>query len=104
MTDIRRRRRSAGKDAHHGDHGTKQAQLSDRRSCTPDSRSGDRLRCRAGDRTIPKVARGFDLTVSAVRRLVAQAEVNAGERPGMSTEEREELSSAASARADVDLA
>ena len=49
-------------------------------------------RCRAGDRSIPEVARDFDLTVSAVRRWMAQAEIDAGERVGLTTEEREELS------------
>ena len=48
-------------------------------------------RCRTGDRSIAQVARDFDLTESAVRRWVAQAEIDAGERPGLTTEEREEL-------------
>ena len=60
----------------------------DRRSYTPEFVD----RCRAGDRSISEVARDFDLTESAVRRWVAQAEIDAGERPGLSTEEREELS------------
>ncbi len=63
--------------------------------------------CRAGDRSIPELSRDFDLTVSAVRRWVAQAEVDAGERPGLSTEEREELSRLrrenTRLQADVDL-
>ena len=37
------------------------------------------------------MARDFDLTASAVRGWVAQAEIDAGERPGLTTEEREEL-------------
>ena len=49
-------------------------------------------RCRAGDRSIPEVAKDFDLTPSAVRRWVAQAEIDAGERAGLTSEEREELS------------
>jgi len=49
-------------------------------------------RCRAGDRSIPEVAKDFDLTVSAVRRWVAQAEIDDGERPGLTSAEREELS------------
>jgi transposase len=64
----------------------------DRRSYTPEFTSEIVDRCRAGDRSIREVARDFDLTVSAVRRWVAQAEVDAGERPGLTTEEREELS------------
>ena len=64
----------------------------DRRSYTPEFKSEIVGRCRAGDRSIAEVARDFDLTESAVRRWVAQAEIDAGERPGLSTEEREELS------------
>ncbi len=64
-------------------------------------------RCRAGDRSIPELSRDFDLTVSAVRRWVAQAEVDAGERLGLSIEEREELSwlrrENTRLQADVDL-
>jgi transposase len=64
----------------------------DRRSYSPEFKSEIVDRCRAGDRSIGEVARDFDLTESAVRRWVAQAEIDAGERPGLSTEEREELS------------
>jgi len=63
----------------------------DRRSYTPEFRAEIVEHCRTGDRSIPQVARDFDLTISAVRRWVAQAEIDAGERPGLSTEEREEL-------------
>ena len=63
----------------------------DRRSYTPEFKSEIVDRCRAGDRSIAEVARDFDLTESAVRRWVAQAEIDAGERPGLSSEEREEL-------------
>ena len=64
----------------------------DRRSYSPEFKSEIVDRCRAGDRSIAEVARDFDLTESAVRRWVAQAEIDAGERPGLSSEEREELS------------
>ncbi len=64
----------------------------DRRWYSPEFKSEIVDRCRAGDRSIPELSRDFDLTVSAVRRWVAQAEIDAGERPGLSTEEREELS------------
>ena len=50
----------------------------DRRSSTPELKSEIVERCRAGDRSIPEVARDFDLAVSAVRRWVAQAEIDAG--------------------------
>ena len=63
----------------------------DRRSYTPELELEIADQCRAGDRSIPEVARDFDLTASAVRRWVAQAEIDAGERPGPTSEEREEL-------------
>jgi transposase len=62
-----------------------------RRSFTPEFKAEIVERCRAGDRTIGQVARDFDLTETAVRAWVHQAEVDAGERDGLSTEERAEL-------------
>jgi transposase len=47
--------------------------------------------CERGDRTISQVARDFDLTETAVRAWVNQAQVDAGERDGLTTEERREL-------------
>ena len=58
-----------------------------RRSFTPEIVE----RCRAGDRTIGQVAREFDLTETAVRAWVTQAGTDAGERPGQTSGEREEL-------------
>ena len=58
---------------------TKRNKRRDRRSYTPELKSEIVDRCRAGDRSIPEVARDFDLTESAVRRWVAQAEIDAGE-------------------------
>jgi transposase len=63
-----------------------------RRSFTPEFKAEIVERCRAGDRTIGQVARDFDLTETAVRAWVHQAEIDAGERNGLSTEERQELS------------
>jgi transposase len=48
--------------------------------------------CRQPDASISKVARDLDLTETAVRRWVQQAEVDRGERKGLTTTEREELS------------
>ena len=62
-----------------------------RRSFTPEFKAEIVERCRAGDRTIGQVARDFDLTETAVRSWVHQAEVDAGERDGLTTEERQEL-------------
>jgi transposase len=54
-----------------------------RRSFTPEFKAEIVERCRAGDRTIGQVARDFDLTETAVRAWVAQAETGTGERPGL---------------------
>ncbi|MQA00139.1 MAG: transposase [Dehalococcoidia bacterium] len=48
--------------------------------------------CRTSGRTIATVARDLGLTETAVRRWVAQAEIDAGQRDGLTTAEREELS------------
>lgn len=47
--------------------------------------------CRTSGKSINQVARDLDLTPSAVRRWVAQADIDAGLRPGLTTEERAEL-------------
>jgi transposase len=62
-----------------------------RRSFTPEFKAEIVERCRAGDRTIGQVARDFDLTETAVRAWVSQAETDAGERPGLTSDERAEL-------------
>ena len=62
-----------------------------RRSFTPEFKAGIVERCRAGDRTIGQVAKDFDLTETAVRAWVNQAETDAGQRPGLSSDERAEL-------------
>ncbi len=41
--------------------------------------------CKRGDRTMAAVSRDLDLTESCVKRWVAQAAVDAGERPGLTT-------------------
>ena len=48
--------------------------------------------CRTSGRSIAGVARDLDLSVTAVRRWVAQAEIDAGRRQGPTTAEHEELS------------
>ncbi len=62
-----------------------------RRSFTPEFKAEIVELCERDDRSIAEVARDFDLTETAVRAWVKQAEVDAGSRPGLSTEEREEL-------------
>jgi transposase len=46
---------------------------------------------RGAGKSIPEVCHDLDLTETAVRRWVAQAEVDAGRRDGPTTAEREEL-------------
>ena len=48
--------------------------------------------CRTSGRSITAVARDLGLTETAVRRWVAQSEIDAGHRDGLTTAEREELS------------
>ncbi|WP_078628787.1 transposase [Streptomyces sp. NRRL F-2664] len=45
----------------------------------------------ACDRSVGQVATDFDLTGTAVRDWVRQAQVDAGEREGLTSSEREEL-------------
>src|SRR5688500_3520879 len=48
--------------------------------------------CQRGDRTVGQVARDFDLTETAVRQWVKQAELDAGTRDdGLTSDERVEL-------------
>ena len=62
-----------------------------RRSFTPEFKAEIVGLCRRGDRSIGQVARDFDLTETNVRTWVKQAEIDQGERPGLTTEEKEEL-------------
>ena len=64
-----------------------------RRSFTPEFKAEIVELCQRGDRSVPEVARDFDLTETAVRGWVRQAERDSGERVdgGLTTSEREEL-------------
>jgi transposase len=62
-----------------------------RRSFTPEFKAEIVECCRRGDRSIGQVAKDFDLGETAVRAWVKQAEIDQGERPGLTTEERAEL-------------
>ena len=63
-----------------------------RRSFTPEFKAEIVGLCQRGDRSIGQVSRDFDLTETAVRAWVRQAEIDGGEREGLTTEERLELS------------
>jgi transposase len=64
-----------------------------RRSFTPEFKAEIVGLCQRGDRSVGQVARDFDLTETAVREWVRQAERDAGTRHdgGLTTEERAEL-------------
>ena len=62
-----------------------------RRSFPPEFKAEIVELCRRGDRSIGRVAKDFDLTETNVRTWVKQAEIDQGERPGLTTEEHEEL-------------
>ena len=64
----------------------------ERRSFTPAYKAEVVALCRKPGSSIGMVARDLDLTETAVRRWVTQAEVDSGERPGLTSSEREELS------------
>jgi transposase len=63
-----------------------------RRSFTQEYKAEVVELCRTGGQTIAAVARDLALTETAVRRWVAQAEIDAGRRDGLTTAERDELS------------
>ena len=62
-----------------------------RRSFTPEFKAEVIALVRRGERSLPAICRELDLSETAVRRWVGQAAVDAGERDGLTTEEREEL-------------
>lgn len=62
-----------------------------RRSFTPELKAEIVDACRRGDRSVGQVARDFNLTETAVRAWVKQADVDAGRQDGLTTAEREEL-------------
>jgi transposase len=64
-----------------------------RRSFTSEFKAEIVELCQRGDRSVGQVARDFDLTETAVREWVRQAERDAGTRVdgGLTTAEREEL-------------
>jgi transposase len=64
-----------------------------RRSFAPEFKAEIVELCQRGDRSVGQVARDFDLTETAVREWVKQAERDSGERQdgGLASTEREEL-------------
>ena len=62
-----------------------------RRSFTPEFKAKTVELIRSSGRSVHEVAKELDLTETAVRRWVNQAQIDAGERPGLTTDEQEEL-------------
>ncbi|MGI5487719.1 transposase [Microtetraspora malaysiensis] len=62
-----------------------------RRSFTPEFKAEIVELCQRGDRSVGQVAKDFDLTETAVRDWVRQAEIDTGQRDGLTSSEREEL-------------
>ena len=64
-----------------------------RRSFTPEFKTEIVELCQRGDRSVAQVARDFDLTETAVREWIKQAERDAGTRQdgGLTSVERQEL-------------
>src|ERR1700737_4907865 len=63
-----------------------------RRSFTPEFKAQTVELVRTSGKSIGEVCRDLDLTETAVRRWVAQVDIDAGRRDGLTTAEREELS------------
>ena len=63
-----------------------------RRSFTPEFKAHTVELVRTSGKSVGEICRDLDLTETAVRRWVAQADVDAGRRDGLTTAEREELS------------
>jgi transposase len=62
-----------------------------RRSYTSEFKAEIVERCLRGDRSIPEVAADFDLSLTAVRNWIRQADIDAGRRAGTTTSDRDEL-------------
>src|SRR3984893_19062526 len=63
-----------------------------RRSFTPEFKAEIVELCQRGDRSVGQVAKDFDLTETAVREWVKQANLDAGNRgDGLTADERDEL-------------
>jgi transposase len=62
-----------------------------RRSFTPEFKAQTVELIRTSGKSVGQVCRDLDLTETAVRRWMAQADIDAGRRDGLTTAEREEL-------------
>jgi transposase len=62
-----------------------------RRSFTPEFKARTVELVRSSGKSVAEVCRDLDLTETAVRRWIAQADIDAGRRDGLTTAGREEL-------------
>jgi len=62
-----------------------------RRSFTTEYKAEVVALCRSSGKSIGQICRDLDLTETVVRRWVAQAEIDSGQRDGLTTAERTEL-------------
>jgi transposase len=62
-----------------------------RRTFTPQFKARTVELVRTSGKSVAEVCRDLDLTETAVRRWVAQADIDTGRRDGLTTAEREEL-------------
>ena len=62
-----------------------------RRSFTPEFKAQTVELVRTSGKSVGEVCRDLDLTETAVRRWLTQADIDAGRRDGLTTAEREEL-------------
>ena len=90
LTDIHHQGFSLGRMSDHGEHGEEPRR---RRAFTAEFKAEIVELCQRGDRSIGQVSRDFDLTETAVREWVRQAERDAGTRDdgGLTSDERREL-------------
>ena len=88
MTDIRDQGRCPGEDVHNGDDGTNQAPAS---VLTKEFKAEVVALVRQPGNTAASVARDLDLTETAVRDWVKQADIDDGMRDGLTSDERAEL-------------
>jgi transposase len=63
-----------------------------RRSFTPEFKAHTVELVRTSGKSVGEVCRDLDLTETAVRRWLAQADIDEGRRDGLTTNERDELS------------
>ena len=90
MTDIRGQELALRKDVHYGVHGQEEAEAS---SFVHSEFKAEIVElCQRGERSVGQVAKDFDLTETAVREWLKQAERDAGTRTdGLTTSEKDEL-------------